>query len=141
VLNRGEAMFGSHNTILMEIRDLLNITQANQRELIDLRERSIKMDQKVLNMENNMIANAEKAKTDDFRLAGELKEHSLGKFVARSEYLKDRTVDHERLVALETTLNGRIEINKKVLTAIWVTTSAVIAGFSAVFTLIEKTHG
>lgn len=134
-------MFGSHNTILMEIRDLLNITQANQRELIDLRERSIKMDQKVLNMENNMIANAEKAKTDDFRLAGELKEHSLGKFVARSEYLKDRTVDHERLVALETTLNGRIEINKKVLTAIWVTTSAVIAGFSAVFTLIEKTHG
>lgn len=129
-----------HNTILMEIRDLLNITQANQRDLIDLRERSIKMDQKVLNMESVMSANAEKAKTDDFKLAGELKEHSQGKFVARSEYLKDRTVDHERLVALETTLNGRIEINKKVLTAIWVTTCAVAAAFVGTYTLLGKLH-
>lgn len=133
-------MFG-HNTILMEIRDLLNITQANQRELIDLRERSIKMDQKVLNMENNMAANAEKAKTDDFRMAGELKEHSLTKFLTRSEYTKDRSIDHERLIALETTLNSRIEINKKVLTAIWVTTIAILSGFGTMFMLLERMHG
>ena len=133
-------MFGSKNNILMEIRDLLNITQANQRELIDLRERSIKMDQKVLNMENNMAANAEKAKTDDFKMAGELKEHSLTKFVTRNEYTKDRSVDHERLVTLETTLNSRIEINKKVLTAIWITTCAVATGFSAAFMLLGRVH-
>lgn len=134
-------MFGSRNTILMEIRDLLNITQANQRELIDLRERSIKMDQKVLNMENNMAANAEKAKTDDFKMAGELKEHSLTKFLTRSEYNKDRSLDHERLIALETTLNSRIELNKKVLTAIWITTVAVLSGFGAMFAILEKMHG
>ena len=120
-------MFGDKNELLREIRDILKITQENQKDIIDLREQSMQMQKSMMEFNGKLERNEERARAADAKAVTEVKDHTAEHFVTMS--LHQKTIDdtYKDINGMEERLNTKIKHKMELFAVAW-TTATIILG-------------
>ena len=132
-------MFGDKNELLREIRDIIKVTQENQKDIIDLREQSMQLQKSIMEFNGKLERNEERARANDAKAVSEVKDHTAEHFVTASAYQKTIVDVYKDINGLEERLMTEIKHKMELFAVAWTTATIIIGSGLYLFEHVNLT--